>query len=265
MQIVECGEGLQLKLQVVNARIIRVLPTAMKAQVFTDKDSKDKITKLSFYDFNLAVGDEIIVDNQKYKIKDIYKSAFNAENQEVYDLYTCQINKTCMYLLPMLGSSRDAMRWNQNLVSCFIGTEDWGTTESIYLWYRFDASKEHVKFEEELMQHPNFMVAHDVDKYHVLYEFSVPEHYKQDYYLIIDGKYSRIKEGLKEKIINFHKSSRHRPLGMILYRDPKLKIEMERELGVKISDDLDLDDPFYNHEELFLNCYKLSDTKNFKL
>jgi hypothetical protein len=248
----------------VNARMIRVLPLKLDAEVYTQlEDGKNKLVKLDFNGFVLSVGQEVIIGKGKYKIQEITKTSSYSEKGVGYDLYTSQLNKSSMYILPLLGGNRATMKWNHSLVNCFIGTEEWGVTETILVWYRFDGTKESVEFEEKIMEHPNYIGTHDVDKYHVMYEFSVPERFKDDYYLLVDGKYSRIKEATKNTILDFHFSTKTRPLGRILYKDPQRKREIEEELLIKIPEDIDLLDPFYEKDELFMNKFIISNSSGF--
>lgn len=265
VQTIEYDEGLSIHLQVINARVIRVISNTIEPEVTTStNDGIKALVKLNFNGFILSVGQEITIKNGRYKIQNIIKSINYGEDEPIgYELYINQLNKSSHYILPLLSGDRAIMKWNETFINCFIGTEAWGVTETIYLWYRFDGSKENMYFEEFILRHPNYINTHDIDKYHVLYEFSVPEKYKADYYLLIDGKYSKIKELTKKKILDFHSSTKNRPMGKILYRDIERKKELERELLITIPDDIDLLDPFYEKDEIFLNKYIISDVGSF--
>tara|TARA_R110002126_G_scaffold47605_5_gene133369 strand:+ start:5033 stop:5824 length:792 start_codon:yes stop_codon:yes gene_type:complete len=209
-------------------------------------------------EFAVEVGKTVAINRQRYKVGKISKiMSTEGSHMTGYHLHITELNKSSMFVMPLLGYNRGYYRWNTDFVNCFIGTEDDGSDYTIYLWYKYTASIEMETLEGRLKEHPSFVSQEDVDQYHVLYKFSVPEKYVDDYMLILDGKYSYISEVAKERILDFHSSKKDRPLGKILYRDPERRRKIEKELGVTILESADLHDPFYEEDELYYNKNRL--------
>ena len=78
----------------------------------------------------------------------------------------------------------------------------------------------------------------------ILITFHIPEVYIPDYYLIIDGKYSKVSNMLKGAIRNFHNLKIDSPLCSIIYRYPERREYLERRLNVALPDDSELFDKF---------------------
>ena len=148
-------------------------------------------------------------------------------------------------------------------MNCFSGLEDDGHDDLIsgekvlYLWYKYEASIEMEEFEDKIKKHSQYICTIDVDQYHVLYKFSIPDKFKNDYSLIMEGKYSYVSEEAKERILNFHSASENTPLGKILNRDSSRREKMESELGISIPKEADLHDPPYIKDEIYFNRYNV--------
>jgi hypothetical protein len=254
-QIVCEKSGRVITVTGLSARMLRLRPLNAGAEIYEG----NTLVGLNYEDeFSVKVKDIMPIKRHQYKIQKITKVEDQNQLQGPgYYLTIAELNKSSMFIIPLLGYNRNYFRWVTDFMNCFIGTEENGCLDTIYLWYKYTASIDMEEFENNLMSHPNYIKQKDVDKYHVLYEFSVPEKFMGDYQLILEGKYSYISEAAKERILEFHSSSKERPLGKILYRDPIRKEKMEKELGVTIPEGLDLHDPFTLEEEFFMDSYKI--------
>jgi len=262
---IECSSGKLCIINAINARVIKISPIVPQYEIFENNEyGKNVLTSLNYDGMLFKSGQEILVGKGTYKINNIKKFDSNGEHGAGYYLYTCETNKSSMFLLPFLGEDRGKMKWNSTFLNCFIGTEAWGSTGSLYLWYRFNGTPEGLLFEQKLLNHPNYLATHDVDKYHALYEFSVPEQYLDAYELILEGKYSKIEDSVKQRILEFHFSTKERPLGKILYKSPARKADLEKYLNVHIPDDVELHDVFYERDEIFYDKYIISGEATLK-
>ena len=258
-QRINCEKsGKTVVLMAQSARRLQLSPIYKNGEVYENGE----LVGMDFDgDFSIKVGEVAVIGRQKYKINKVSKiMSTNGAHITGYYLHIAELNKSSMFIMPFLGYKRDYFRWDKEFVNCFVGTEDEGSDYTIYLWYKYTGSVEMEALEAKLKGHSNFEKIIDVDHYHVLYKFSVPERYLDDYMLILEGKYSLISEEAKERILDFHSSSRERPLGKILYKDPERRKLMEKELQTTIPEELDLYDPFYEKDEVFFNSYRIPKT-----
>lgn len=259
-QKIECEKsGKTVIITPLSARKLKLTPMYKGAEIV---DEKGNLVGLDFDgDFEVKNGNIVPVQRQKYRIKSIDRMMTKDGYCCGYFLNTSELNKSSMFLLPFLGYNRAWFRWNNEFMNCFIKTEEDDTEGFLYLWYKYIPSLEMEAFETKIKLHPEYVESVDTDEYHVLYKFSIPKKFLDDYNLILEGKYSYISEVGKERILNFNASSKERPLGKILFRDPSRRKEMEKELQVKIPESQDLYDPLYQQDEYFFNKYKIPKSK----
>lgn len=247
--------SLTVSIKAVNSRMIEVSPVDSKYEELSD----NKIISLSFPDLKINIGDIITLNKKKYKINTIKKQALKGKNNFKYFLYTQEkITRTTTFIVPLLGHDLEYFRLKTDFVNAYVGTEqeqDYG--EYLYLLYRFNGGLDFIKFEELLFEHPYYIKTIEVDNYHSLYKFKIPEYYKETVNKILEGKYSYISTEFKARIIKFHKTSIEKDIGQILTRNITRKIRMERELESKIPEGLDLLSTPKKEEEIFLETYKI--------
>lgn len=82
-------------------------------------------------------------------------------------------------------------------------------------------------------------INYDDDDCEIIARFKIPELYKRDYTLIMDGKYSKISKGYKEVLLDYHgrKSGNGKCIYMIdaLYPDHQTKAYRAEKLGVSVN------------------------------
>lgn len=257
-KIIPIKDG-NLCISVRNPRLIVISPPKPEYEV---RDSESRLIGLNCCgDFTIQEGEILTLGKQKYKIQEITRESSQASDGAGYYLHVHKkLSKTSNFLLPLLGSNRNAYRWTQNFANSYIGLENDGDYgDSLYLLYRYDGTKLFAEFEADIKEHPWYEQTIDTDPYHVLFKFNFPEEVKEEVNLIINGKYSKISEQLKTRILDFHLSGKDRPLGQILYKSPQRKKALEEELGGKIPEDLDLLDAFKSEDEVFMSKYIISD------
>ena len=252
--------GKTITLKVASPRQLHLVPIYKGGEVYDDQKNLVEVN----YDeeFAVKVGETVSIKKHRYKIQKITKMVtLNGSHVTGYYLHTATLSKSAMFIFPFLGYNRTFFDWNSCFINSFVWKEGEEEGRYVYLWYKFVPCLEMEEFEEKLKSNVNFIDAEDVDHYHVLYRFMVPEKFEEDYDKIIAGKYSYITEVAKERILDFHFSSPDRPIGKILYRDPERREKMEKELGTKIPESQDLHDPFYREEDTFYNSYKIEKPK----
>lgn len=241
----------------VSARKVKLTPYFRGGEVYEDS----VLVGLDFDgEYIVNVGDTLPIKRQKFKINEIVKMKSTEGNYIGYNLIVAKLNKSSMFLFPLLNYSRPYYRWNTDFVNCFYKTEDNQEDVALYLWYKYNASVEMEEFEAKIKKHPQYIETIDVDQYHVLYKFSIPAKYGEDFNLITQGKYSYISEVAKERILDFHSASNTSPLFKILNRSASRREKMEKELGISIPKDADLHDPMYEEEECYFNKFKITES-----
>ena len=119
-------------------------------------------------------------------------------------------NKANSYILPMIGGRMKAYNSKQfprcNFRNCFAG--DLIRPEikdKILVLYRFSGDKKYVDFENKFIQTNNYYHSmYEPDKFHTMYVFDIPDIFKDDYKLLLEGKYSKTSKVYKTNVSLFH-------------------------------------------------------------
>tara|TARA_R110002126_G_scaffold185701_2_gene334224 strand:+ start:1295 stop:2101 length:807 start_codon:yes stop_codon:yes gene_type:complete len=247
-----------LHFNVINHRVINVVASTKVEEKHSDNGN---ISELEFTNgIKIVPGVELNIKGDFYKVNSILKSK-PEQGVQGYLLYTSILNKTSTFILPMLGYNKSIFKWDTSLMNCFVEVDGQPETDDeLHLWYRYIPSVEMESFEDFLTKHPMYLDMKDLDKHHALYRFSIPEEYVPDYKLIKKGRYSKITDLSKKRILDFHSSSIDKPLGKILYKAEDRKKSLEKQFDVEIDKDAELHDPFYQKDETFYDSYILTGT-----
>jgi len=182
-------------------------------------------------------------------------------------------NKSKTYLLPLLSELLDLDRkFFDNLVNTYIH-DDIGKYENcIYILHDFSfRNPEFTKYENKLTSSEYFVDLYDI-KDQVVYVFKFPEEYMHEYNKFSESKYSHFGVDAKELILAFYTDIFQGNLNainfllklkQILFKEEKLRKQIENDLGVKISEDAELTDAIV-HEEETLILSTIIEQKNTK-
>ena len=122
-----------------SARKVKLTPSFKGGERY----KKGVLVGVNFNDeFEVSTGDTVTIKRQRFKVKEITKMMSTEGTQIGYYLVIAKLNKSSMFLFPMLNYSRTYYRWNTDFMNCFIGTEDNPDENALYLWYRYNASLE---------------------------------------------------------------------------------------------------------------------------
>lgn len=170
--------------------------------------------------------------------------------------------KTFTYLLPMLGNTAAEFK---NISAAFIGDDHKEKIKNkILLLTRMNKT-----WSEELhdwyINHENFDGFYSVNEEYNMYVFNLPEKWKANYFLFLQGKYSLFNEDYKLHILNFHLSARDNftdnsdinKVKQVLYKDESLYLAMEQSLDVKIPRTQEIGS-IYNKEKEYFNLKLLN-------
>lgn len=97
---------------------------------------------------------------------------------------------------------------------------------------------------------------YEVDDNYYMLVVKLPESYKADIKLIVNGKYSKIQNDTKRLILNYHNLKPHHKLYKVLYKVKEYKEEIENNLNVKLSNTQELGEIFDLHKETYTNLIK---------
>ena len=241
----------QKKLDYKCARLVIFSGLANELSEFTDE--KGNITKIIADDYIIEVGKTVKAGKKVFKVNYIKQHKLREDRGLYvfnYDLMFDKLNQCTTFMLPMLffndkniTSSRETMWFGSHFVNAYVNVEGASTNEigdSIYLLYRYSTSKEFMKFDAEMQSRHDFISCIPTDKYHILYQFKTPDEFREEYSLFIQGKLSQFSNDYKKIIRLFHHVTSGQKVYRVLYRDPKLKKEIEEDLEVSIPEDQEL-------------------------
>jgi hypothetical protein len=201
----------------------------------------------------IKVGDSINYKKTKHKVNIIKRGTFNGK-LACYDLKCAVLNSSSIFALPFLGGNKKYMLWDSLFVNAFISTEEY--EKCIALLYRFSGDTLFTKFEAAMCAMPNFIKFIDVDKHHVLFIFDVPSSARNSYERFRNGQYSQIDDIWKLLILDYHGFDSNGHTAQILYKNEKLKKDMETRLGVQLGDAELHSMPDMKYEKFNLDYYK---------
>jgi len=182
-------------------------------------------------------------------------------------------NKSKTYLLPLLSEIIDFdKKFFEHLENVYIFDDKNKYKDCILILHDFSfKNPEFTSYEYKFTNNELFIDLVDInDK--VLYIFKFPKEYMKEYNLFKEGKYSKFGKDAKELILEFFTKIYFGNINavnfllkikQILFKDNKLKREIEDSLNVKLSNDAELTDKIViSHETFGLEKYIKNENKN---
>ena len=216
-----------------DARTIRVTggTKAIKAHKY-----ENEIVCLELPKYSISLGESFSVKDRRYKVNIIKK--LYVGNALFYELCMAKQTKSSLFVLPMLGGEKNLFFYNNLLVNCFIGIPD--HEGCIALLYRWSGDPLFLKFEKAIKQFRNYVDSCDISSELVMFIFDVPKKHVKNYKKFIDGKYSKLSDEYKTKILKFHGMNIDSQMAQILYKSKKRKKRIEHNLGIPLDDSAEL-------------------------
>lgn len=157
-------------------------------------------------------------------------------------------NRSKTYLLPLITqffNLRDNI--SHNFINCFIFDTDNLHKNCIYLLYKYDIKNPNFTFFEFELSKTNGYVKHyDLKDNLILFVLKFPEEYLEEYNYYIEGSYSKYNNDAKRLILDYYKnripSIVYNKIDQILYKKKELKLQIEKILGVNLSNESELGD-----------------------
>jgi len=162
-------------------------------------------------------------------------------------------NKSKTYLLPLLselvGFEKD---FHKNIINTYLDFSCGKYEDCFGVLQDFSfKNPEYTSYEHRLVKNELFENLIDVENNRVLYIFRFPEEYLHEYNCYKHGQYSKYGVDAKELILEYFGHVYRNNMNavpfllktkQILFKDKKLKRQMEKDLKVKISDEAELSD-----------------------
>jgi hypothetical protein len=155
----------------------------------------------------------------------------------VYELSVAKRTKSYTYILPMMGPGKELFMIDK-LVNVFIKTQK--NDDCIALLYRFSADPLFLQLEKAFKQFSYFREIEDVDPYHVLFVFNIPNKYRRIYNQFINGEYSKFSQLYKLHVLEFFDLNKHSQVCQILFKTEKRRKLLEEVLGTSLPEDSEL-------------------------
>jgi len=206
------------------------------------RDEGNRIVSLEIPDKAVVtLGKKVTVGNPKqvYRINSI--TSRPGIGHSIYDLRIAHRTKASVYVLPMLPGPKHAYFFHQFFMNSFIATPE--EDNVIAVLYRYSGIKSFVEFEAALKKLTIFQRMEDLGPT-TLYVFKVPEKWEEDYKHFIAGRYSKMSNEYKKRILEFHNVDKKNVYGQILYKDEKIAQERRRHIEEMVGEQL------LPHEEL---------------
>lgn len=184
----------------------------------------------------IAIGDRLKIKGDPYKINIIEK--VKDGNALVYHLKTAERTKSSIFVLPMLSGDKNLFLYESNLINAFINYAE--LENHIVLLYRWSSDPIFAKFDLALRKFPTFVRAFDADPQHTVYMFNVPERHTLNFKYFKEGKYSKLEDDYKLKILDFHDMGVDSTLSKILFKADERKKQLERKLDAEIPENSEL-------------------------
>ena len=228
------GEDDNILCEVINASKLNLRFSSIVMPLYKE----DNIVSLRIGTGSLSLFDELTVPVDS-KIHSIYKiKKIEKLTDKSYTIYSSTPTKTNKFILPLLSTdylTREYFLYDTFFENAYIGANkdiplNIYTEYPLILLYRYSESEIYRNFETRIRNHPLFIKTYDINKYQVLFIFDVGE-YAIDIELFKQGSYSKLSESLKKKIMNFYGFLDGGTAHQILYKSPKLKEQLEIELG----------------------------------
>ncbi len=257
--------GKKISFTPLNSKTLELETTGVITEIKYSEDIHREITSITIADdYKITRYGEIKIPQEDrvvcYEINHILQI-----DKKKFLLLTHLRNKCSTYLLPSLGllglsSKAKALNlktqteiahycYNTYLINAYINPKNLAFLELVF---RFSTHNTYKLLEECLIEHPRFIKIIDGYKKddYVAFRMEIPEEYQSDVITFFKGLYSEFSPGLKAEIIRFHRANKKSRLHQILYKDPKLREFLEKELMATIPHTQELDSIPDRNQEL---------------
>lgn len=200
-----------------------------------DKSPAGEIKSISFEGKqSICLGDRITVKIGIVDSTYLTKMIVVDDQHKNVIIFSSLPNKTSTFLAPLLNMTKLQLRYDTYFVSAFLHSD----LRHICLLYRFTGTNLYNEFEVSILNEKQYERHFNHDPYHVMYLFRIPDHFRKDIEFFLSGKYSQFSSNLKDLITNFY--GKDTIVYQVIHKDRTLKEIIEKDLDVKLDDDMEL-------------------------
>jgi hypothetical protein len=233
------------KKKVIDAKTVEIELKAPYSKNYLDGN----LTGIIFNKNNkISIGDTISteIETVTRKYQSIYKVNYLEMYKNMLFIHEFKSNMSTKYILPLLGFNKDQMLIGLGLINCYLGHYNYkhDPGEYIYLIYKHSPTKFYQIFSDAIKKQRNFSyMEKDKDNRFDCFVFKTNPLFVEDVNILLTGKYSKISEDAKTKILKYHGSlHQDNELNQILYKGELRKTQLEKTLNCKIPDNIDYDE-----------------------
>jgi len=207
--------------------------TSSAAFLDIQKDNENHISCISIEGkYDIKVGDKFSIEigavSSVYEIKYMIVE----KGQKSILMFSSVPNKTTTFLLPLLGITKNQLKFDYYFVNAFLNKE----LDHLYLLYRFTGTRIYKDFEQTMWTNPLCVKHVESDKYHVIYIFKIPERFEEDVEHFKNGHYSKFSKTLRQRIMKFYGSADASMVMQVVNQDKELKTKLEEHLNLNLPD-----------------------------
>lgn len=232
-------------------RLFVVDSNCVDIQVSVNPD-EERISIVTFDDLHVIKVGDCISFPYESRVYKFYVQHIVIENSTLYLIETAR-TLSMSFIVPVLRLSQQEMGISY-LMNSYLATDIYPNDvigNYIYLLYKYVDEPEYLILETRLKNHPMFVKMFDPITDKTLFKFKIPLPFQNSVKLLIDGKYSKITDEMKRVILRYHEIGKNSDMGSILYRDPEFIKRLEQDLGVTLTNDMELHQKINIENETF--------------
>jgi hypothetical protein len=162
-----------------------------------------------------------------------------------------------IFVVPAIAETRERVLWNIYFMNAFL-YEEGSDVPMIRLLFRKGMTDRYKEMDHYLRSRPTFVVAEESDDFTVMYSYGVPDEFKNDFTLFLDGKYSEMSAVFKAKITKFHALRKSHEIYGILYKTDARRRRVEEKIGQKLPKEAELYHCLKNSRETYHDHYRIT-------
>lgn len=160
------------------------------------------------------------------------------------------------FLVPALNISDDIIN-TTGYINSYINCPDLTDIliiNPVYILYNTEDLDMQMEYVHHMLTYnKNFVFEQRLDNRHTLFCFKFPASMKEDYNLIIEGKYSETNQIYKDQFNSYD----HEVQLNVLYKNQEMKELLERRIGMKLEENCEIWDKMdILNETLFISSYR---------
>jgi len=216
---------------------------------FENNTKQNRIVSITFDDLHkITIGDIIEINYNKRNYK-FYINYLIEEGNIIY-LAESERNISTRFIIPVLGISRNEIGL-EYLFNAYLYYESDDSEKYLYLCYRYIDDDNFKELETKLRKNINFVSQLEPNSEKTIFKFKIPDRFIDGVKLLVQGKYSKISEELKRTILRHHNIGRESDIGYILYRNPEAVKVLEKELRIRLDDNIDIFQKMNKEDETY--------------